>query len=92
MPTSLGNLPTRAGQTHQYSAPKLHRDGHWSDPTVCGASVVMPLVAGFAVAPVVVVAAPPLPVVAPARIPILAGAPVIIRERRGLGLGDGCRP
>ena len=50
------------------------------------------LVAGFTVVPVVVVAAALVPVAAPAWIPPLAGAPVIIRERRGLGLGDGSRP
>ena len=59
---------------------------------VVGAIVPVVVVAGFTVVPVVVVAAAPFPVVAPARIPPLAGAPVIIRERRGLGLGDGSRP
>ena len=57
---------------------------------VVGATV--PVVAVFTVAPVVVVAAAPVPVVAPPRIPPLAGAPVIIRKRRRLGLGDGSRP
>jgi hypothetical protein len=59
---------------------------------VPGAIVPVALVAGFTVVPVVVVAAAPVPVAAPPWIPPLAGAPVIIRERRGLGLGDGSRP
>ena len=59
---------------------------------VVGAMVPVVAVAEFTVAPVVVVAAAPVPVVAPPWIPPLAGAPVIIRERCGLGLGDGCRP
>jgi len=59
---------------------------------VPGAIVPVALVAGFTVVPVVVVAAAPVPVGAPPWIPPLAGAPVIIRERRGLGLGDGSRP
>jgi hypothetical protein len=59
---------------------------------VVGAIVPVVAVAEFTVAPVVVVAAAPVPVVAPPWIPPLAGAPVIIRERCGLGLGDGCRP
>jgi len=59
---------------------------------VPGAIVPVALVAGFTVEPVVVVAAAPVPVVAPPRIPPLAGAPVIIREGRRLGLGDGSRP
>ena len=57
-----------------------------------GAIVPVVAVAAFTVVPVVVVAAAPVPVVAPPRIPPLAGAPVIIRERRRLGLGDGTRP
>jgi hypothetical protein len=59
---------------------------------VVGAIVPVVPVAGFTVVPVVVLAAAPIPVAAPPRIPPLAGAPVIIRERRGLGLGDGRRP
>ena len=59
---------------------------------VPGAIVPVALVAGFTVIPVVVVAAALVPVAAPTGIPPLAGAPVIIRERRGLGLGDGGRP
>ena len=59
---------------------------------VPGAIVPVALVAGFTVVPVVVVAAAPVPVAAPPWIPPLAGAPVIIRERRGLGLGDASRP
>ncbi len=59
---------------------------------VVGAIVPVVTVAAFTVVPVVVVAAAPVPVVAPAWIPPLAGTPVIIRERRGLGLGDGSRP
>jgi len=59
---------------------------------VPGAIVPVALVAGFTVVPVVVVAAAPVPVGSPPWIPPLAGAPVIIRERRGLGLGDGSRP
>lgn len=59
---------------------------------VPGAIVPVALVAGFTVVPVVVVAAAPVPIAAPHWIPPLAGAPVIIRERRGLGLGDGSRP
>ena len=55
-------------------------------------AVPVALVAGFAVVPVVVVAAIPAPVLTPARIPELPGAPVIVRERRGLGFGDGSRP
>jgi hypothetical protein len=59
---------------------------------VPGAIVPVALVAGFTVIPVVVMAAALVPVAAPPWIPPLAGAPVIIRERRGLGLGDGGRP
>jgi hypothetical protein len=59
---------------------------------VVGAIVPVALVAGFTVEPVIVVAAASVPVVPPPWIPPLAGAPVIIRERRGLGLGDGIRP
>ena len=59
---------------------------------VPGAIVPVALVAGFTVVPVVVVAAAPVPVAAPPWIPPLAGAPVILRDRRGLGLGDGSRP
>jgi hypothetical protein len=59
---------------------------------VVGAIVPVVVVAAFTVVPVVVVAAAPVPVTAPPWIPKLAGAPVIIRERRGLGLGDGSRP
>jgi hypothetical protein len=59
---------------------------------VPGAIVPVALVAGFTVIPVVVVAAALVPVAAPPGIPPLAGAPVIIRERRGLGLGGGGRP
>jgi hypothetical protein len=55
---------------------------------VPGAIVPVALVAGFTVVPVVVVAATPVPVAAPPWIPPLAGAAVIIRERRGLGLGQ----
>jgi hypothetical protein len=55
-------------------------------------AVPVALVAGFTVVPVVVVAAIAAPVVTPARIPELTGAPVIVRERRGLGFGDGSRP
>jgi hypothetical protein len=47
--------------------------------------------AGLAVVPVVVVAAPPVPVGTPARNPTLTGAPVIVRDRRGVGLGSGSR-
>jgi hypothetical protein len=53
---------------------------------VVGAVVPVALVAAFTVVPVVVVAAAPVPVAAPPLIPPLAGTPVIIRERRGLGL------
>ena len=59
---------------------------------VVGAVVPVALVAGFTVVPVVVVAAAPVPVAAPPWIPPLAGAPVIIRKRRRLSLGDGSRP
>ena len=59
---------------------------------VPGAIVPVVAVAKFTIAPVVVVAAAPVPVVAPPRIPPLAEAPVIIRKRRRLGLGDGSRP
>jgi hypothetical protein len=59
---------------------------------VVGAIVPVVAVAAFTVEPVVVVTAAPVPVVAPPWIPPLAGAPVIIRERRGLGLGEGSRP
>jgi hypothetical protein len=59
---------------------------------VVGAVVPVAPVAVFTVMPVVVVAAASVPVVAPPWIPPLAGAPVIIRERCGLGLGDGSRP
>jgi len=59
---------------------------------VPGAIVPVAMVAGFTVVPVVVMAAALVPVAAPPWIPPLAGAPVIIGERRGLGLGDGSRP
>jgi hypothetical protein len=55
-------------------------------------AVPVTLVAGLAVEPVVVVAATPVPVAAPSWIPPLTGTPVILREGRRLGFGDGGRP
>jgi len=51
----------------------------------------MARVVGFAIEIEVVVAAAPVPVETPPWIPKVAGAPVIIRQRGGLSLGDGSR-
>ena len=45
------------------------------------------IVVGVVVAPMVVVALAAFPVRAPARVPELAGAPVIVGQRPGIGLG-----
>ena len=55
-------------------------------------AVPVTLVARFAVEPVVVVAAARVPVVTPTSVPPISGAPVILREGCGLGVGDGCQP
>ena len=55
-------------------------------------AVPVTLVAGLAVEPVVVVAATPVPVAAPPWIPPLTGTPVIRREGRRSGFGDGGCP
>jgi len=52
----------------------------------------MARVVGFAIEIEVVVAAAPIPVATPTRVPEIAGTPVVVRERRGLSLGDGSRP